>query len=66
MFRLTIWMSSYSQHKKDHHSVETVLVKVFDDLICAVDSTKMMIMTLLELSMAFGPYNSDVQAREVF
>ena len=66
MLRSMIWVSPNGQHYKEHHNVETALVSIYDDLICAVDSTKMMIMTLLELSMAFGPYNSDVQAREVF
>ena len=38
---------------KEHHSVKTALVKVYDDLLCAMDNKKMILMTLLDLSMAF-------------
>jgi hypothetical protein len=38
---------------RQHHSVETALLKVFDDIICAMDSKQAVLLTLLDLSAAF-------------
>ena len=35
------------------HSVETALVKVYDDLICAVDNGKSVMLAVLDFSGAF-------------
>ena len=45
---------------KEHHSVSTAVVKVYVDLLCAVDSMKMIPMTLLDLSMAFNTVDQRV------
>ena len=45
---------------KEHYSVETALVKVYDDL-CAVDSKNMILIALLDLLN----FNDDEQAIEV-
>ena len=39
---------------KELHSVETALVKVYDNFFCAMDSKKIILMTLLDLSTAFN------------
>jgi hypothetical protein len=38
---------------RQYHSVETALLKVFDDIICAVDNKQAVLLTLLDLSAAF-------------
>ncbi len=38
---------------KDIHSTETALVKVTNDILCAVDNQKLAILVLLDLSAAF-------------
>ena len=48
---------------KRHHSTETALVKVFEDILCRVDSNKVVAMTLLDLSAAFDTVDNNVMLR---
>ena len=43
------FQSSY----KVHHSTETVMVKVQDDILHAIDSNKAVVLLMLDLSAAF-------------
>ena len=48
---------------KRHHSTETALVKVFDDILCRLDAGKAVAMTLLDLSAAFDTVDHEVLLR---
>ena len=45
---------------KEKHSVETALIKVYDDLLCAVDNKQCIMMSLLDLSAAFDTVDHNV------
>nr|KAG5692377.1 hypothetical protein BaRGS_007990 [Batillaria attramentaria] len=50
----------YGRFSSARHSTETVLLRVFDDLLTAGDSDQISILTLLDLSAAFDTIDHDV------
>ena len=59
-------MTAYNLHEehqsayRQHHSTETVLVKIFNDLLCSLDKKKGVILVLLDLSAAFDTVEHDI------
>ena len=51
---------SHQSAYRKFHSVETALLKVHNDIMCAVDSKKAVLMILLDLSAAFDTIDHDV------
>ena len=47
------------------HSVETALLKVHNDIMCAVDSKKAVLLVLLDLSAAFDTIDHNVLIRRL-
>ena len=45
---------------KEMHSIETALIKVYDDLLCAIDNRKCVLMALLDLSAAFDTVSHEI------
>jgi hypothetical protein len=45
---------------KEHNSTETALLKVHNDLMCAVDEGKAVVMVLLDLSATFDTVDHDI------
>ena len=50
---------------KELHSVETALLKVYDDLLCAVDAGKCIMITLLDFSAAFDTIDHNILFRRL-
>ena len=50
----------YQSAYKDHHSTETALVKVQNDILRALDHQKSVILLLLDLSAAFDTVNHNI------
>jgi hypothetical protein len=50
---------------KEYHCVETALLVVFDDLLCALDSRKHILVTLLDYSAAFDTIDHSVLLRRL-
>ncbi len=53
----------YDPHQsayKQNHSIETVLLKVQNDLMCAIDQGKAVVLFLLDLSTAFDTVYHDI------
>jgi hypothetical protein len=50
---------------KELHSVETALIKCFDDFLCAVDNGKCVMVSLLDFSAAFDTIDHDVLYRRL-
>ncbi len=46
---------------KEFHSTETALVKVTNDILCAIDNKKPVILVLLDLSAAFDTVNHKIR-----
>ena len=45
---------------KRHHSTETALLKVKNDLLCSLDNNKAVLMVLLDMSAAFDTVDHDI------
>jgi hypothetical protein len=55
--------SLYESHESAYrkcHSTETALVKIMDDLLCAVDDTQCALLVMLDQSAAFDTVNQDI------
>ena len=50
---ITTYMRLFNQFIKKYNSTETALVRVHDDILCALDKKKTVILLLLDLSAAF-------------
>ena len=51
---------------KPHHSTETALVKVFNDILCAIDGPNAAVfMAMLDLSAAFDTVDHDIMHRRL-
>ncbi len=50
---------------KEFHSTETALVKVTNDILCAVENKKLVILVLLDLSAAFDTVDHKILVHTV-
>ena len=48
-----------------HHSVETALLKISDDIICAMDDRQAVMLTVLDLSAAFDTVDHEILIRRL-
>jgi len=59
VIRINDHITSHGLHEplqsayRQYHCVETALLKVYDDILCAVDDQQAVLLTLLDLSIAF-------------
>ena len=51
---------------KELHSVETALVKVYDDMLCALDSGKCVMLALLDFSAAFDTIDHEILFKRLY
>jgi hypothetical protein len=71
MARLNEHMSAHSLREplqsayRPGHSIETALVKVFDDILCAVDSKKCVLLVLLDMSAAFDTIDHNIMLQRL-
>ena len=54
-------LSNYLQSSyKRFHSTETALLKIRNDTVCNMNNEKLIVLTLLNLSVAFGRVDHDI------
>ena len=69
--RINEHMTSHGLHEpvqsayRKHHSVETALLKIYDDVLCAVDENQVVMLTLLDLSAAFDTVEHSILLRRL-
>ena len=69
--RINTHMVSHDLHEpvqsayRKYHSVETALLKIFDDVLCSVDGHQAVMITLLDLSAAFDTIEHSILLRRL-